>query len=322
MTFDDRVSIIVPTFRRPDGLAAALESLKDQAGNHRSVELIVADNDPDGGARERVFQFADRASFPVHYVHAPQPGVANARNAALAKASGRYIAFLDDDQTASPDWLAEMLLVMQANGCCAVFSRIVVSFEKQTRFATFYRKFFAREFEALEAGVIDFYYGCGSSLIDREAITLPEPAFSAEMNETGGEDDVLFDYLHKKGGVMGWTRKGFAYEHVPDSRLTVAYIRKRSFAFGQGPTRMSVDLGPFDPVGMIRSMLIGAGQFGVYGLMSLLLWFVRPADALGYLSKAYMGAGKVLWQKQFRPKLYGAASLKKSVARETVQASG
>lgn len=309
MSFEDRVSVIVPTLRRPNGMKAALESLKAQVGVYPSLELIVADNDPEGSAKTVVSTYAETATFPVHYVHAPVPGVANARNAGLTKATGRYIAFLDDDQTASPDWLSDMLAVMQAHECCAVFTRIETAFDKQTRFAAFYRKFFARDYDALEAGLIDHFYGCGSSLIDRSVIPLPEPAFNAAMNETGGEDDVLFEYLRRQGGRMGWTRKGYAIEHVPAHRLTLSYICRRSFAYGQGPTRKYTDLGPFSPMGMLRSMLTGAAQCGVYGFLALINWFIRPAAGMAYLSKACMGAGKVFWQKPFRPKFYGAATI-------------
>ena len=308
MAFADRVSIIVPTFKRLDGLTKAMDSLKAQAGAWPEIELIVADNDPAGSARPVVDQMALTMPFPTRYVHAPVPGVANARNAAVDAASGRYLAFLDDDETASETWLSAMLDVMVREKCCAVFSRIIASFNLEGANRSFFERFFGRDISGVEDGVIDHFYGCGSSLVDREAIPLPDPVFSTDMNETGGEDDVLFDYLHKQGGRMGWTRKGHAYEHVPPHRLTLEYVRKRSFAFGQGPTRMYADLGPFNPVGIARSMVIGAGQFSVYASLAFASKWVKPAAYLNYLSKAYMGAGKVLWQKQFRPRFYGASA--------------
>lgn len=308
MAFVDRVSIIVPTFRRPDGLSQAMDSLKAQTGAWPDIELIVSDNDPAGSAKAVVEMMAPTMPFPTRYVHAPEPGVANARNAAVAAATGRYLAFLDDDETASPDWLHAMMDVMVREKCCAVFSRIIASFNLEGANRPFFERFFGRDIPELQDGVIDHFYGCGSSLVDREAIALPDPVFSTEMNETGGEDDVLFDYLHKRGGKMGWTRKGHAYEHVPPHRLTLEYVRRRSFAFGQGPTRMYADLGPFNPVGIARSMTIGAGQFGVYASLALASKWVKPAAYLTYLSKAYMGAGKVLWQKRFRPRFYGASA--------------
>ncbi|MAP94294.1 MAG: family 2 glycosyl transferase [Ponticaulis sp.] len=308
MAFADRVSIIVPTFKRPDGLAMAMNSLKAQVDGWHDIELIIADNDPAGSACGFVERLTPEMPFPTQYVHAPVPGVANARNAAVEAASGRYLAFLDDDETASEGWLKAMMVVMTGENCCAVFSRIEADFEMTTPERGFFEQFFGRDIPGLEEGVIDHYYGCGSSLVDRAYMDLPDPVFSTAMNETGGEDDVLFDYLHKRGGKMGWTRKAFAREHVPPERLTLAYVRKRSFAFGQGPTRMYADLGPFNPVGIVRSMSIGAAQYGVFSTLALIAKLVRRSAYPGLLSRAYMGAGKVLWQKRFRPGFYGSAA--------------
>jgi len=98
--FEQMISVIMPTFRRPDGLKIALESLLAQSPCDLPVEIIVADNDPKGSARDYVKAVAEKNSASVHYLHVPAPGVSNARNAALTVAKGRYIAWLDDDQEA------------------------------------------------------------------------------------------------------------------------------------------------------------------------------------------------------------------------------
>ncbi len=61
------------------------------------VELIIADNDAVPSARTQATELAKGAPFPVISLHEPRAGVANVRNAALAKAQGQWIAFLDDD---------------------------------------------------------------------------------------------------------------------------------------------------------------------------------------------------------------------------------
>ncbi|RIJ43461.1 glycosyltransferase, partial [Maribellus luteus] len=54
-------------------------------------------------------------------LHEPEPGVANARNAALAVAKGAMIAFLDDDEEAPPGWLAALIAAQARLGADAVF---------------------------------------------------------------------------------------------------------------------------------------------------------------------------------------------------------
>ena len=104
------VSIVIPTQRRPAGLTTAVRSTFAQAGvDLARLELVVVDNDETPSARAAAEALAAEAQFPVLYVHEPEPGVANARNAALAHASGAFIAFLDDDEEAPAGWLKALL---------------------------------------------------------------------------------------------------------------------------------------------------------------------------------------------------------------------
>jgi len=45
------ISVVVPTYKRPEGIAVALRSLRSQTVEERPIEIIVADNDPLGSAR-------------------------------------------------------------------------------------------------------------------------------------------------------------------------------------------------------------------------------------------------------------------------------
>ena len=62
--------------------------------------------------------------FPSHYISEPRPGVANARNAGVAAARGRWVAFLDDDEEADPLWLASLTRVRARAAADAVFGPI------------------------------------------------------------------------------------------------------------------------------------------------------------------------------------------------------
>ena len=105
------VDIGMCTFRRSE-LAEALASL-DRLAVPGGVELhvIVADNDTEPTARATVDAFRSASRHRVTYVHAPAANISIARNACLDTASGRYIAFIDDDQTADPGWIAALLEV-------------------------------------------------------------------------------------------------------------------------------------------------------------------------------------------------------------------
>ena len=95
-------------------------------------ELIVVDNSPDLNARALVASLAEKSPFPLHYVSERRPGVANARNAGVAVAQGRWVAFLDDDEEADPCWLASLARVARERGAAAVFGSIEARAESGT----------------------------------------------------------------------------------------------------------------------------------------------------------------------------------------------
>ena len=109
--WSEGVSIVVPTYKRADGIRIALNSLLGQSAGNRPIEIVVADNDPLASAKAFVTEFAKTSTTEIVYKHVPEPGVSNARNGALDVARGRFIAFLDDDMDALEGWLEELVRV-------------------------------------------------------------------------------------------------------------------------------------------------------------------------------------------------------------------
>ena len=76
------------------------------------LSIIIVDNDPAGGALDQATWCMTAAPFDVRYVHEPRRGIATARNAAIdaAIAAGAdWIAFIDDDEWAAQDWIANLM---------------------------------------------------------------------------------------------------------------------------------------------------------------------------------------------------------------------
>jgi glycosyltransferase involved in cell wall biosynthesis len=108
-----RICVGVCTFRRPTMLTACLESLMLQViSNDIEVEIVVVDNEARPNNRGIVNSLRARSPLLIHYVHEPRRGIAAARNRVLDMAlhdKCDWIAFIDDDETADPFWLIEMM---------------------------------------------------------------------------------------------------------------------------------------------------------------------------------------------------------------------
>jgi len=102
-----RISAVVCTLNRAAYLAKAVESLVNQTCPKDHFEIIVVDNGSTDNTKEVVQQFSQSAL--IRYIHEPIKGLSQARNTGWQAASGKYVAYLDDDAIAHPRWLEKML---------------------------------------------------------------------------------------------------------------------------------------------------------------------------------------------------------------------
>jgi glycosyltransferase involved in cell wall biosynthesis len=94
-----RISVVVPTHRRPEVLVKLLASITDL--DPEPDEVIVVDNDPgDQDCRPLV----DAVDFS--YIREDRRGLNVARRTGLEAATGDVVVFTDDDCVVSPGWLA------------------------------------------------------------------------------------------------------------------------------------------------------------------------------------------------------------------------
>jgi glycosyltransferase involved in cell wall biosynthesis len=302
------VSVIVPTMRRPESLERALRSLFVQTGvGDRMASIVVVDNDPAGTANATVARLRPECPCPLIYRHEPRPGVATARNAGLAVTEAPLIAFLDDDEAASPAWLATLLAGLAETGADVVFGPIAGRVPEGTGWATPYlERFFGRNGPE-RTGLIDHAHGCGNSLMVR-ATALPGAApFDASADQSGGEDDALFAALLARGGRFGWAADAWVEEFAPPHRATMRYALSRAFAYGQGPSQTAAKAR--DWLGVARWMAVGLVQAAIWGLAALALTVVAHPARAAMMDRTARGLGKVFWMKGFEPHFYGAREL-------------
>jgi len=107
MSQQELISVVIPTCRRDaQTVRRAVISALNQT--HRAIELFVVDDSPDDfPGRDEVQSTLEALSDSrVRYVrHSVNQGACAARNTGLSLCSGRYVAFLDDDD----EWLPEKL---------------------------------------------------------------------------------------------------------------------------------------------------------------------------------------------------------------------
>lgn len=110
------VSVIIPCFNQQALLSRALKSCLQQT--YQALEIIVVDD----GSEQPIHYPEDLgpADSRVSIIRQDNAGVASARNLGIAKATGRFIKFLDADDELLPDciWQQVNLLTNLPNHLC------------------------------------------------------------------------------------------------------------------------------------------------------------------------------------------------------------
>ena len=99
------VSVIIPTYNRPEGLLRLLDSLRGQTFPAEEMEIIVVD---DGSTCSYIDVMRTMDEMNAVYLQQPNSGEAVARNTGVAAGHGELLILLDDDMVLSPGYLAAM----------------------------------------------------------------------------------------------------------------------------------------------------------------------------------------------------------------------
>ena len=109
---EPKITVAICTHDRAKYLTKALESLHTQSLPAEAFEVVVVDNASSDSTASVVQQMKSRLPN-LRYAFEPNLGLSNARNRALAEANALYIAYLDDDAIASPQWLDRLLTAFE-----------------------------------------------------------------------------------------------------------------------------------------------------------------------------------------------------------------
>lgn len=104
------ISVIVPVYNVQEHVAACLSSLTRQTFDDFEVLVINDGSTDDSAARARAAVAGDPR---FHFFDQPNQGLSEARNHGLDRACGRCIAFVDSDDTVSPDYLARLFQALE-----------------------------------------------------------------------------------------------------------------------------------------------------------------------------------------------------------------
>ncbi len=290
------IDICVCTFQRPQ-LAATLESLTQlELPEGIMVRILVADNDVSPSARALVAKY-DNTKLAVHYIHAPERNISVARNACLDHATSDLVAWIDDDETADPEWLARLFEARQDGGFDAVFGPAVAIYPADTP-AHIVRCDFHSNRPVTRQGEVRTGHTC-NAVVDMRKAETRALRFDITKGRTGGEDTDYFHRLWTTGGKLGICETARVYEKVAVGRMRLGWLIRRSFnsghIFGE-LSRKGV------AVTAVLGLILAAVLKSAYCFVAALINGASAAKRLWWARRGVMHLGVIAGLVRIRPK--------------------
>ncbi|WP_412535210.1 glycosyltransferase [Mesorhizobium sp. BAC0120] len=283
-----RIDVCVCTYRRRE-LEDTLRSIGAMAvPANVVVRLIVADNDVEPSARDLVSALSAELPFETVYVHCPASNISIARNACLDHVTGDFLAFIDDDETASKEWLTELLAVAEDTGADAVLGPVHAVYSDEA--PVWMRKGdFHSTAPVWVNGEIRTGYTCNVMLRHASSFVAGR-RFDLGLGQTGGEDTEYFTHLHRAGGKIAFAPRAVVHETVPGSRARLSWLTKRRFRFGQTHGRLIGD--QRDASGLMPQIGLAAAKVA-YCFAAASALAIAPVLRNRYALRGVMHAGVV-----------------------------
>jgi succinoglycan biosynthesis protein ExoM len=220
------VSVCICTYGRLSVVDTINSVLAQQGVSLSDMEIVVGDeDDPKTSVEKLVKDIASRAPIPIRYVVSGGRSIVNCRNALLAAAVGEWIAYIDDDQTAEANWLAELISAQRTFDADVVKSYVRAIYPSERPSWVDKSDLFTRDFGPTGTHLSVL---ATNGILFRRAFAVDNSiTFDSKYGSTGGEDADFFFRLHHKGARIISCRTSVANEHVPLSRLDMGYLRRR-----------------------------------------------------------------------------------------------
>lgn len=120
-----KISVVIPTYKRPRLLTRSLEALAEQT--FTDFEVIIVSDGPDQYSRQIAVSWKYASLMEVRYIALPaKKGPAAARNAGWRAANASFIAFTDDDCIPDPDWLQNLWQEWNGEAVMAFTGKLIV----------------------------------------------------------------------------------------------------------------------------------------------------------------------------------------------------
>lgn len=232
------VSVIIPTANRPKQIKTQLDSILKNSALPK--EIIVIDQSKDNRTHQVVINLNRKKATRVIYLRNDKSGTTVSKNQGSQKATGKYLAFTDDDAWVHRNWLATGFRTMEANPKIGVLGgRIIAVFEPNPNEPIQIPDEYRYVLPQYDQGDLPGNFPANSSppgvsLWIARTDFFDHGLFDERLGpnygriiQIYGEEFELAARIRAKGKQIYYSPELIVYHPVPVSRQTFAFLRSR-----------------------------------------------------------------------------------------------
>lgn len=291
-------SVCIATYRRAPRLALLLADLAAQT--HQPAQIVVVDNDAQASARPVVEAFArDMAQrlpeLEVCYDVQPERNISLTRNRTVARATAPWLAFIDDDERAPPEWLARLHALAQQTGADGVLGPVLPEVPAEAPVWIRRGDFYSFDRFATGQDVPLNALRFGNVLLRAAPVRAQPGPFDPAFALATGEDADLLIRLIRGGARIIWHDEAPVIEPVEPARLSLRWLLQRAHSGGQEYARKALTgcYGPMNAWGRLRLAADAALKAALALILAVLSLPLGRHRAAHWLLRARANVGKL-----------------------------
>lgn len=273
------ISVVICTYNREKYLPLCLEHLKNQTAPKESFEIVIINNNSKDLTDLICSQFiSNNPELNVTYDIEYKPGLSHARNRGIELSIGEIICFIDDDGFVFPDYIMNLIELLKKHKNISAFGgRIYPVFESSK--PNWMSRWLLPLISVLDLGeqikLFNFNsYPIGANMGFKKSLISEVGFFNTELGRIentllGGEEKDFF-YKIRRINIPIYYIPNLRINHIiPDSRLSMEYIKKMGIGIGISE--------------QIRAKNLGNNSYYFSIIKEALKWLVSFILALFYL---------------------------------------
>jgi len=235
------ITVVICTYNRKQYLKLAIDSILNQTISLDLIELIIIDNNSTDGTRELVEKYFKDIDIHCKYILETNQGLSYCRNTGIAESKHGYIAYLDDDGIAEPNWLELMLNVISENNemfACATGDVVPIWEIPRPDWLIplydIYYSIFQLSNDRFIFTSEEIHTPAGGNVVYNKEVLLKFGGFNTKLgrnnkNLLSGEETLLHKQMIKNGYELIYIPEIRIKHHIHKSRISRYWLLRRYF---------------------------------------------------------------------------------------------